>query len=214
MKYLSNYTDFNKKINESHTIDDILDKISKYGMDSLTDNERHILDNPNDVPKEFEIDSDGDMAMNGEKVTKKDPITSWNKDAEYEVLEYLYQNFYRIISDEYVAEDNIGRKLTLIEITDRVKKYFNTDIPEITELIGKWSTGLLTEKKDVDPDYGDEEEKLKFGKYKGKTPTEIAKKDIKYLKYLLSADIKWRGGLNKSLRTLIEIERAVKKNSK
>jgi len=200
-------------LNENHLIDEILDKISKYGIESLTPREKSILDNPSSADKEFSIDSDGDLTKFGEKLTKRDPLTEWTKDAEYEVLEYLYENYYRIKSDEYVAEDNVGRKVTLSEVIERVKKYFNTELDEIVDLINKWSTGLLTEKKNIDPVW-EEEEKLKFGKYKGMTPTEIANKDLDYLKYLLSSDIKWRKGFNKSTRTLIEIERAVKKASK
>lgn len=142
MKFLKNYTQFN----ESNQIDTILDKISKHGMDSLTAKERFILDNPDNKEKEFDIDLDGEMVSYGEKISKKEPLSKWSKDAEYDILEYLHKNFYRIFSDDYVAEDNIGRKLTIEQVISRVQTYFNSTLGEIGELVSKWSTGMLSEK--------------------------------------------------------------------
>lgn len=115
-------------------------------MDSLTAKERFILDNPDNKEKEFDIDLDGEMVSYGEKISKKEPLSKWSKDAEYDILEYLHKNFYRIFSDDYVAEDNIGRKLTLDQVISRVQTYFNSTLGEIGELVSKWSTGMLSEK--------------------------------------------------------------------
>ena len=209
MKKIKNYKSFIESlINETSQseVDNILDKINMTGYESLSKKEKETLSDADllDVENPI-IDYDGDININGEKLNKRPREKVWSYLLEDEIMEYLFSNFIRTGKQ---VEDILGQRISKEEISRKVFTFFNTELPEVDSLVDKWYGGLLTEKiSNYNPSM---EQPLKFGEYKGKTPTEVSTIDLDYLKRLLKADIRWKGGYGKSTRTLTEIENAVK----
>ncbi len=121
-------------------IDSILDKISEYGYESLTQIEKDLINSFNgdiksDDSSDVKIDNDGDLSIGGEKLNKRKEVTKWDRNLKDEIEEYLFNNFRR---ENGLIYDNLELKVDKEEIINRVKRFFNCKLQEVNDFIIDW----------------------------------------------------------------------------
>lgn len=140
-KYIKTYRSFFESVSQGE-IDEILDKIGEFGIESLTDREKSILAKSKEgIDKrntdKIEIDSDGDFSIDGEKINKREPITEWSRELKEEIEEYLFKNFRRSGKNIY---DNLEIEISLEEAIRRVKRFFNCNLEELVNVVKNWNS--------------------------------------------------------------------------